>query len=47
MFCHEVFFRMYIPLDLEAYNRVFIDSVGFMVIDKIKKHLLGLTQSKY
>ena len=34
---------MYLPLALEEYN---IDSLGFMAVDKIKKHLLGLTQSK-
>ena len=46
IFCHEVFFRMYLPLDLEMYNILFIDSLGFMEGDKIKKHLFGLTQSK-
>ena len=42
--CHEVFFRMYLSLVLEVYNRLFIDSLGFMVVDKIKKYQLGLTQ---
>ena len=40
-FCHEVFYRMYVPLALEVYNRPFIDNLGFMAVDKIKKHLLG------
>ena len=35
---------MYLPLALEEYN---IDSFGFMGVDKINKHLLGLTQSEY
>ena len=29
------------------YNNMFIDSLCFMVVDKIKKHLLGLTQSPW
>ena len=33
IFCHEVFFRMYLPLALEMYNRLFI--LGFMAVDKI------------
>ena len=28
-------FRMYLPLALEVYNRLFIDRLGFMVVDKI------------
>ena len=44
IFCHEVFFRMYLPLALEVHNRLIIDSLGFMVVDKIRKHLLGVTQ---
>ena len=43
--CHAVFFRMYLPLALEVYNRLFINSLGFMVVDKVKTHLLRLTQS--
>ena len=35
---------MYLPLALEVHNRLIIDSLGFMVVDKIRKHLLGLTQ---
>ena len=30
---------------LEVSNKLFIDRVRFMAVDKIKKHLLGLTQS--
>ena len=44
MFCHEVFFRIHLPLSYEVYNRLIIDSLGFMVVDTIKKHLLGFTQ---
>ena len=48
MFCHEAFFRMYLPLALEVYNRLFIESLGVLVVNEIKKHLLGsCTQSKY
>ena len=43
IFVHEVFVRMYSPLALEVYNRLI--SLGFMVVDGIKKHLLGLTES--
>ena len=32
-FCHEVFLRIFPPLDLNVYNGLFIDSLGFMVID--------------
>ena len=45
-FCQEVFFSMYLPLVWEVYNRLFIDSLGVMVVFQIKKHLLGLTQTK-
>ena len=31
--CNEVFIRMYLPLALEVYNRLFIDSLDFMVVD--------------
>ena len=31
--CHEVFFRMNLPLALEVYNRLFIDSLGFNTVD--------------
>ena len=45
---HWIFIRMYLLLGLEVFNRLFIDSIGFMVGDKIMKHLLlGFTQSKY
>ena len=37
--CHDVFFRMYLPLALEEYSRLFVDSLGFMAVDKVKKHL--------
>ena len=47
MFCYEVYFRLYLPLALEVFYRLFIDSKCFMAVDKIKKHLLGFTQSKY
>ena len=36
-------FWMHLLLALEVYNRQFIDS--FIVVDLIKKHHLGLTQS--
>ena len=45
-FGYKVFFRMYLPLVLEVYFRVFIDCLGFMSVDKTKKHLFGLTLSK-
>ena len=41
-FCHEVFFRMYLPLALKVYDRLPIDSLGFMVAGRIKNHLSGL-----
>ena len=44
-FYHEVFFRMYVPLALEVYNRLFIDNLGFMAVHEIKKLILGLNQS--
>ena len=36
---------MYLPLALEVCNRLLDGSLGFMVVDKIKKHLSGLNQS--
>ena len=30
-----------VPLALETYNRPFIDSLGFMIVDEMKKDLLG------
>ena len=42
--CQEVFFRMYLPLALEW---LFIAILGFMVVDEIKKHVFGSSQSKY
>ena len=36
IFYHEVFFRMYLALALEVYNRLFIGSVCFMMLDKNK-----------
>ena len=44
-FCHKVFFGMYLPLALKVYNEISIGSSGFMVVDTIKEHLLGLSQS--
>ena len=46
IFYYEVFSRMYLPLALEVYNGLFIDMLGFMALDIIKKHL-RFTQSKY
>ena len=46
MFCYKVLFRMYLSVALVEYNRLFIDRFGFLVVNRIKKHLLGLTQSK-
>ena len=46
-FCHEVFFRIYFPLAVEVHNRLFIDSLRSTVVERIKKLLLGFTQSKY
>ena len=43
---HEVFFKMNLPLALDVYNKMFIDSLGFVVVDKSRKYLLGLTHSK-
>ena len=39
--CCDIFLRMYVPLVLE----LCIDTFGFMAVDKIKKHLLGLSQT--
>ena len=36
-------FQNVLPLALEEYNQVFIDSLGFMAEDENKKHLFGLT----
>ena len=33
-----VFFNMYLPLALDVYNRLFIDSLGLMAVDEIRKH---------
>ena len=44
IFCQEVFFRMYLLLALEL---LLIASLGFIVVDEIKKHVFGFTQSKY
>ena len=41
------FHRIYLPLVMEVLNRLFIDCLGFMMVNKIKKHLLRLNQSKY
>ena len=38
--CHKVFSRRYLPLCLEVYRRLLINSLGFMVVDEIEKHLL-------
>ena len=46
-FCHEVFFRMYLPLALKVYDRLPIDSLGFMVAGRIKNHLSGLIHQIY
>ena len=43
----KYFFRMYLLLALKVYSRMLIDSLCFMGVDKIKKHLLGFIQSKY
>ena len=43
MFWYEVYLRMYLPLTLKMYNRLFIDSLGITVVERIKKHVLGLT----
>ena len=42
--CHEVFFRVYKCLALDIII-VFVDSLGLMAVDEIRKHLLGLTHS--
>ena len=47
MFCHEVFLRMYLPLTLEVYSIPLFDSLGFMPVDEIKKHLFGLISQIY
>ena len=44
-FTERTYFRMYFPLALEMYNKLFIDGLVFMAVDQIKKHILGLTQS--
>ena len=33
----HIFARMYLPLNLEVYNSPFFDSLGFMVVDEIRK----------
>ena len=38
LLCHEVFFRMYKPLAKEITRRVFMDCLGFMAVNGIKKH---------
>ena len=35
IFCHEVVFRIDLPLALDVYIRLFIDSFDFMAVDKI------------
>ena len=47
MFCHGVFFIMHLPLDMRVYNWMFIDSLGCMTVDRIKKSLLRLTHTIY
>ena len=47
IFCHEVFFIMYLPLAFEINKELFKDCFGFMAVNEIKKHPLGLNQSKY
>ena len=37
--------RMYPPLAFEIDKMAFIGCFGFMVVNRIKKHLFGLTQS--
>ena len=39
-----VSFRLYLSPFLELCNRSFNGSLGFMTVDEIKKHLLGLSQ---
>ena len=36
---------MCLLLALEVYSRLLIYSLGFMAVDRNKKHLLGLTQT--
>ena len=43
--CHEVFFRMYLPLAFKVYKMLSIDSIGFVVVDIIKKRPLVFTES--
>ena len=40
----KFFFRMYLPLVLEV-SRLFIDCLGLMSVDAIKKHLFVLTHA--
>ena len=35
---------MYLTLALEVYNRLFIDSLGFVAVDIIEKHMLALLE---
>ena len=44
IFCPKVLFRMYLSRALEVNNRSLFDSLGFMVVDKIKKPLLRIAQ---
>ena len=43
-FAGQVFF-MFLPLPFEVNNGLFIDNLGFMAVNNIKKYLLGLTES--
>ena len=47
-FCHEEFFQNVglITSGFGGVNRLFIDCLGCMAVDNMKKRLLGLTQSK-
>ena len=38
---------MYLPLDLVVYNRLLIEYLGLVSVDKMKKHLPGLNNSLF
>ena len=40
----SIFFRRYLPLALEVYNGLLIDSLGVMAVGEIRKPLFGLTR---
>ena len=46
-FAKKYFFRMHLPLSIEVYNILFINSLDFMVVHETKKHLFWAHSLKY